>query len=292
MFAGTTLYAAGHGRVSGIADPDATPTGPYGGYVDIDHGSETSKYAHLNDVFVSPGMDLCRHVAIGYSGNTGMSSGPHLHFGGEPDPNQLAPMHGIRPLQYGWGNFTFDPYAVPAQPTKMISHDGVATDAYTVDDTQTGEFFRHGSATGWMEDSVGFGYFSPDTAPHMWYVRIASEWTHYADWCPILPVDGAWDVYVFIPKRHATARSAHYAVHWKEDGMNWSVDDPIYIDQLVHANEWVRLGSAEHPSYQTVSAGQYQLCVRVVNDCPQGGCGPLEELGVDATLYVPHDCGD
>lgn len=53
----------------------------YGNYIIIDHGNGyTSLYAHLSSDCVSVGDEVVAGDVIGYAGNTGYSTGAHLHF--------------------------------------------------------------------------------------------------------------------------------------------------------------------------------------------------------------------
>lgn len=53
----------------------------YGNSILIDHGfGYMTRYAHLRTIYVAEGMKLKRGECIGESGNTGRSSGPHLHY--------------------------------------------------------------------------------------------------------------------------------------------------------------------------------------------------------------------
>ncbi len=59
----------------------AAYTGGYGNYTCVDHGGGLSScYAHQSSYAVSVGDSVAQGEVIGYSGNTGSSTGPHLHF--------------------------------------------------------------------------------------------------------------------------------------------------------------------------------------------------------------------
>lgn len=52
-----------------------------GNYVIIDHGQVSSVYCHLNKSLCKTGEVIKAGKVLGISGNTGRSTGPHLHFG-------------------------------------------------------------------------------------------------------------------------------------------------------------------------------------------------------------------
>lgn len=53
----------------------------YGNHIIVDHGNGyTTLYAHLNSIFVNVGENVGKGQQIGSVGNTGNSTGPHLHF--------------------------------------------------------------------------------------------------------------------------------------------------------------------------------------------------------------------
>lgn len=52
----------------------------YGFYVAISHGNYGSLYAHLSEISVKLNDKVVAGTPIGKSGNTGASTGPHLHF--------------------------------------------------------------------------------------------------------------------------------------------------------------------------------------------------------------------
>ncbi|MCA9388325.1 LysM peptidoglycan-binding domain-containing M23 family metallopeptidase [Candidatus Berkelbacteria bacterium] len=75
---GTTVKAAQAGRVTQVTSGWA---GGFGNSILVDHGGGlTTRYAHLSRPIVANGQYVGQGEVIGYSGNTGYSTGPHLHF--------------------------------------------------------------------------------------------------------------------------------------------------------------------------------------------------------------------
>ena len=73
---GTPVYATGNGRVK-----KAGWQSGYGKIIIVDHGfGYETWYAHLNKYNVRVGQKVIRGEVIGEVGNTGKSSGPHLHY--------------------------------------------------------------------------------------------------------------------------------------------------------------------------------------------------------------------
>ena len=67
----------------------------YGYCVDVQHANGVlTRYGHLSKISVSVGQSVSQYDTIAYSGNTGDSTGPHLHF--EVRINGTA----VNPLNY------------------------------------------------------------------------------------------------------------------------------------------------------------------------------------------------
>ncbi len=75
---GTPIYAARAGTVTTAS----YQAGGAGNYVSINHlDGFASIYMHMTHYVVSPGQSVSQGQLIGYVGSTGISTGPHLHFG-------------------------------------------------------------------------------------------------------------------------------------------------------------------------------------------------------------------
>jgi murein DD-endopeptidase MepM/ murein hydrolase activator NlpD len=79
---GTPLYAPLAGTVRATGNTDAVPgCMSWGKWTLIDHANGLSTlYAHQDLISVTPGQRVATGEIIGYTGNTGYSTGPHLHF--------------------------------------------------------------------------------------------------------------------------------------------------------------------------------------------------------------------
>ncbi len=73
---GTPVFAPGKGKVTFVGRK-----GGYGLAIEIDHGfGYKTFYAHLSKSLVKKGKHITRGDLIAITGNTGLSSGPHLHY--------------------------------------------------------------------------------------------------------------------------------------------------------------------------------------------------------------------
>lgn len=88
---GTTVVASCGGRVA-----KAGWASGYGYVVYINHSDgRQTRYAHLSRVLVSVGQTVVQGERIAYSGNTGRSSGPHVHFEILINGSQVNPLNYI-----------------------------------------------------------------------------------------------------------------------------------------------------------------------------------------------------
>ncbi len=95
---GTYVVASEPGAVIKVVT-NSDRTG-LGNYVEISHqNGTTSKYGHLDKILVSQNQKLNRGEILGTVGNTGRSTGPHLHFEVSIGGTQVDPLSGASALK-------------------------------------------------------------------------------------------------------------------------------------------------------------------------------------------------
>lgn len=86
---GTQVHAAAGGTVVTASYQAAA-----GNYIQISHGGGVyTVYMHLSSIGVSVGQTVSKGAVIGYSGSTGVSTGPHLHFGVNVNGSYVNPLN-------------------------------------------------------------------------------------------------------------------------------------------------------------------------------------------------------
>ncbi|WP_372775736.1 peptidoglycan DD-metalloendopeptidase family protein [Mangrovibacterium sp.] len=98
---GTEIYATG----DGVVKEAETSRSGFGRWVVIDHGfGYETLYGHMNEFNVKKGQKVKRGSVIGYVGNAGTSSGPHLHYevhrNGKPVNPQYYYFKDLTPDEY------------------------------------------------------------------------------------------------------------------------------------------------------------------------------------------------
>lgn len=115
---GTRLTAVDAGVVEAAVEDDP---GGFGNYVKIRHAWGESIYAHLQGLGVEAGQQVARGEAIGLSGNSGFSGGPHLHFAVRVNPYVRTDGWGgfVDPLPYlNPKDFDLPRYILPQDPNQ------------------------------------------------------------------------------------------------------------------------------------------------------------------------------
>jgi murein DD-endopeptidase MepM/ murein hydrolase activator NlpD len=98
---GTPIYATADGTID---KADVSFSG-YGKVIEIDHGfGYRSRYAHMHGFAVRQGQKIKRGDLIGYVGNTGLSTAPHLHYEVFVNGSHANPVHyffnDLNPAEY------------------------------------------------------------------------------------------------------------------------------------------------------------------------------------------------
>lgn len=102
---GTPIYATADGKIEEVS----VKFSGYGKMIVIDHGfGYKTRYAHMHDFAVRSGQNIKRGELIGYVGDTGVSTAPHLHY--EVIMNGVL----INPVHYFFNDLT------PAEYEKVV----------------------------------------------------------------------------------------------------------------------------------------------------------------------------
>lgn len=105
-----------HATADGIVIIASNSYYGYGKYVKIKHSDKyETAYAHLNEVKVKKGQKIKRGDIIGTLGNTGLSTGPHLHYEVHVDNQQ------VNPINYYYHDLTADQYEKMINISSSIS---------------------------------------------------------------------------------------------------------------------------------------------------------------------------
>lgn len=98
---GTEIYATGDGTVEQVE----TSSRGYGNNIIINHGyGYKTRYAHMNGFNVKKGQKVKRGDVIGFVGNTGLSTAPHLHY------EVLRSSQRVNPINYFFNDLTAEEY--------------------------------------------------------------------------------------------------------------------------------------------------------------------------------------
>ena len=112
MDPGNPIYSTGDGVVESVKFEFFG----YGNHVVIDHGfGYKTRYAHLRNIGVVEGMKVKRGECIGESGNSGKSTGPHLHY------EVIYKGSPVNPSNYYDLSMTPEEYATMVQSTDDMS---------------------------------------------------------------------------------------------------------------------------------------------------------------------------
>jgi len=263
-------------------DPGCTPLqAGFGLYVRIDHGpaghAYKTYYAHLSVARRNLGA-VSRNQWIGTSGDSGNSTGPHLHFEVRHADVAVNPDNegGVR--LWTDGEWVVD--ANPARPLPTLSTYGAEI---IVDDTpdNTGGFTKGRGATIACPPDPNCTQWNRVTttgyAGDMYWKNDNDNTVDYwAQWRPSLPQTANYQVFAYIPCTNATSWQVPYTVN------NGSSGVLVVIDQLTLCNQWIGLGFMSSPA----GASAY---VKV--DDATGEAGVVRRIGVDAVKFVRVNVG-
>ncbi|MCL5999230.1 MAG: peptidoglycan DD-metalloendopeptidase family protein [Chloroflexi bacterium] len=252
----------------------------YGLRAEINHGNGyITRYGHLSAV-MTQGQHVTAGQAIGTSGNTGYSSGEHLHFDvRDTSGNQFDP--------FGWRGSGADPNS-PASWCMWKSGEwanlcgGISQPVPELIDGQVQIIddldynFSKSCAAGypcpdWYAANIGHN-------SHMWWTYVNGTTPDYwAKWTPNLLRPGLYEIFVNVPCNNATTWQALYNVATPS---GWG---SAYVDQYGLCDRWVSIGS--YPFRQGYNPDYYVWVTDATGEESQH-CSGTCRLGIDAIKLV------
>ena len=243
---GDPIYAIAHGRV--VEFGDYPPS--WGNIVLLEHalpdGTRVwSQYAHLDRIMVSQvGQKVQRGQQIGTMGKGAKTAQypqgrwtAHLHF--EVRRNKL-PIGNWTPMVKDKAAVMANYYSPTpfinarrpwnfAQAAEATSRIQVVVDSQRTD-PKAGRF-RKAAVDHWYSAPVGF------QGTMLWTYASATMEANWAEWRPILPKAGQWQVWIYIPENYATTTNARYRI------VHANGQDEVAVNQSKYFNNWVLLGT-------------------------------------------------
>ncbi|MBI9044367.1 MAG: peptidoglycan DD-metalloendopeptidase family protein [Anaerolineaceae bacterium] len=184
----------------------------------IDHGNGyRTTYWHMDPILVNYQQEVVQGQVIGKSGNVGMSSGAHLHFG-------LRITDGYKSVDpYGWWSNSVPDYWGDSQ--WMWKGDLIADNG----ESQSQMFYR----SFWEHANLGYA----GTAAYTYTVNSSSRSTNWGMWGTFIDAPGEYDVFAYWPWDPASTRSAKYRIY------HAGGDTAVTVDQSRGGDGWALLGS-------------------------------------------------
>lgn len=226
-------------------------------------------YGHLGVLLVSAGIgetEIEQGTIIGISGNTGFSTGPHLHFKVEPPNRDFA----VNP--YGWHGEGRDPWAATDEDDGYTSYD--LWDA--LPSISNEEIYPSGEpiilppvptppltpsltdpTTVIIDNELRFDRYGGPWSPRLcdpggcygssfYSVSIPFLPNTYARWRPRRNelVNGAYDLYAYIPddKAYADTTLAYYKIYHNNQVHSAGIDQSRFNSRPNYPRTWAYLG--------------------------------------------------
>lgn len=257
------------------------------------NGYDTT-YGHLSVLLVKAGDTVTHGKIIGISGNTGNSTGPHLHFTLEPPG-----VEGLEVNPYGWHGAGTDPWVATnsllytshnlwAQYPSISNTNGVYPSGNPIsaypDPPLTPPL---GSANVFIDNDPRlqrFGLWSsylcamPVCNGGSAFYAPAPTPTTFARWRPALGdmMVTQYDVYAYIPGQHANSALAYYKIYHNKKTHSAAIDQNYF--NKPNAPRWAYLGRYDF------SGGLYTSPIDTVEVYHEGDNG--QELGIDVLVFV------